>query len=413
VIADTPAAHLIWRAASQRHGVVMPARIVARTAADLPEVFNATVMAGALELEKRAGGAGRSSDAAKRAAMGEALEHYAARVCALPGRPSSEVEGEVVELADFSLHSREQRSHPGFPHRDFYEQPAIYTRCWSPLDNDAAWLPRALVGMGETGAGVTTSSGLAAATSPHVALLRAMQELVERDALMVTWLHGVPGRRVDLDPGYDDPVCERGGELACFDATPDYSPHPVALVLGQLPARGRARYALGAACRETWAGAVEKAFLEWVQGVTFAGYRLNHEAGPTYRSPLEVRTFDDHATYYTLRPDEWERLPIFRGRRFDRRPSAIGADSPGREILLLAHALCDAGVRVYYRDLTTPDLRQIGVHVVRALSPDLVPIFDDQRWPLLGGTAADVAARYSWTAGLRLTFPSPFPHPLG
>ena len=48
-----------------------------------------------------------------------------------------------------------------------------------------------------------------------------------------------------------------------------------------------------------------------------------------------------------------------------------------------------------------------------ALSPDLVAIHDDQRWPFLGGTAAAVAARYQWAAGLRLTFPSPFPHPLG
>lgn len=409
---DSPGARLIWRATGQRHGIVMPAWEIPQTAADVPGVFNAAVAAGPFAGEPRAGGAGRSSAAAKRAAIGEALEHYAARAFGLTGRTAPVVDGEVIELADFSLHSKQQRSRPGFPYRSFYEQTPTYTQCWSLIDNSAAWLPGALVGMSASGAGLTTSNGLAAATSPHVALLRATQELVERDALMITWLHGVPGRRVDLDHSYGDPILQLGGDIACFDATPDYSPHPVALVLGQVPTRGRARHALGAACRETWAGAVEKAYLEWAQGVTFAGYRLKHCAGPVYQSPLDVRTFDDHATYYTFRPDEWTRLPISRGERYSR-PSALDAGAPATEIVRLGRALHEADIRVFYRELTNKDLSQVGVHVVRALSPDLVPIYDDQRWPLLGGTAPDVAARYSWTAGLKLTFPSRFPHPLG
>ncbi len=403
----------MWGAAGQRHGIVMPARIVAKTAADLPGVFNATVMERPFESKQRAGGAGRSPEAARQAAIGEALEHYAARACALPGQLSSDIEGEVIELDDFTLHSSDQRSRPEFPYRAFYEQPAVNARCWSLIDNGAAWLPSALIGMGPEGAGVTTSSGLAVATSPHVALLRATQEIVERDALMITWLHGVPGRCVDLDPSYVDPIHERGGEVVCIDATPDYCPHPVALVLGQVPARGRARYALGAACRETWGGAVEKAYLEWAQGVAFAGYRLKNDAGLAYQSALDVRTFDDHATYYTFRPDEWKRLPIFGGARYSRPASGLDADGPSRAVVRLARALREVGVRVFYRELTTRDLSQIGIHVVRALSPDLVPIYDDQRWALLGGTAPDVAARYSWTAGLKLTFPSRYPHPLG
>jgi ribosomal protein S12 methylthiotransferase accessory factor len=403
----------MWRAAGQRHGIVLPVRDITQTAADVPGVFNAAVAAGPFDGESRAGGAGRSPAAAQRAAIGEALEHYAAGAFGPTGRQAAEVDGEVIELADFSLHSSLQRSRPEFPYRPFYEQSATYIRCWSLTDSTAAWLPGALVGMSAEGAGVTTSSGLAVAVSPHVALLRATQEIVERDALMVTWLHGVPGRRVDLDDSYSDPVRKLGGDVACFEATPDYSPHPVALVLGQVPMRGRARMALGAACRETWAGAVEKAYLEWAQGVTFAGYRLKHHAGRAYRSPLDVRTFDDHATYYTFRPDEWKRLPIFKTVKYSRPSDVKAAATPAREIVRLSRALQEAGIRVYYRELTTKDLSQVGLHVVRALSPELVPIFDDQRWPLLGGTAPNVAARYPWTAGLELTFPSRFPHPLG
>jgi ribosomal protein S12 methylthiotransferase accessory factor len=68
---------------------------------------------------------------------------------------------------------------------------------------------------------------------------------------------------------------------------------------------------------------------------------------------------------------------------------------------------------VFYRDLTTIDLRQLGLSCVRVLSPDLTPIHCDQRYPFLGGRTADVLWRYPWARGLSLTYPNPLPHPLG
>ena len=243
-----------------------------------------------------------------------------------------------------------------------------------------------------------------------MALLRALQELVERDALMVTWLHGVPGRRVSLPARYAGPVDALGGEAVCIDATPAYSPHPVALVCGQLPLRGRPRYSLGAACRETWAAAVEKAYLEWIQGVVFAGYYLAYNPDVELRDPRDVETFDDHAVYYTVRPEEWPKIPLLRGETVERNGKEPTA---GDSLARLALALAARGIAVYYRDLTTRDLRQLGLAVVRALSPHLAPIGCAQAWPFLGGTVPDVGLRYPWAADLGLCFPNPYPHPLG
>lgn len=93
------------------------------------------------------------------------------------------------------------------------------------------------------------------------------------------------------------------------------------------------------------------------------------------------------------------------------------ADAPvtGRladELVALVAALDRSGVAVFYRDLTTVDAAQVGLRVVRALAPALVPIHGNHNWPHLGGTAGDLAFRYP---GARpgSPFPNPAPHPLG
>ena len=274
------------------------------------------------------------------------------------------------------------------------------------------WVPHELVGLRGEG-GLTTSSGLAAATTSLRALLRAVQELVERDALMITWLHAIPGRQVALPEPYAGDVAALGGSVTCIDATPAWSPHPVALVAGSLPLRGRARISLGAACRGTWEAAVEKAFLEWAQGVFFVGEYLAQHPGLRFDSPADVDTFDAHAVYYSTAPREWARVALLHGETVapPRRPPPP-ATTAG-ELAQLVEQLHAAGVRLLYRDLTTVDLRQVGLHAVRALSPDLTPIFCHPRHPFLGGRTADVAWRYPWAAGMRLRFPNPMPHPLG
>ena len=359
------------------------------------------------------GGVGRDVASARLAAIGEALERYAAATCPLELRTRGDLDGEtVVPAAEFSLFSPEQVAAPGFAFAELYAADARYARAYSLHDNAPAWVPHELVGLRESA--LATSSGLAAGTSSLRALLRAVQELVERDALMITWLHGVPGRQVALGPRYTADVAALGGSVTCIDATPAYSPHPVALVAGSVPVRGRERFSLGAACRATWEEAVEKAFLEWAQGVFFVGEYLAHHPGLRFGSYDDVNTFDAHAVYYTTAPEEWARIALLQGEQV---PAPARRASPPRGVAAQLGALVShlhaEGVRLLYRDLTTIDLRQVGLHAVRVLSPDLTPIFCHAAHPFLGGRTPDVAWRYPWASGLALRYPNPMPHPLG
>ena len=71
------------------------------------------------------------------------------------------------------------------------------------------------------------------------------------------------------------------------------------------------------------------------------------------------------------------------------------------------------GIRLFYRDLTLPDVKETGLTVVRVLSPELSLIHGDERSPFLGGRTNDVAWRYKDIFEDQVDFPNKFPHPLG
>ncbi len=420
-------AELLLSAANFRHGIVLKPQVARTSMADLPGIWHVGVPRNSAQpWRSAAGGVGRDVRAAQLAAVGEALERYAAVTCTLPVSTRADLRRDaasetVVDAAEFSLLNALQRADAPPSFAALYREDAPYTRVFSVFDNAPAWVPHDLVSLRGEG-GLATSSGLAAGTTSLRALLRAIEELVERDALMITWLHGIPGRQVALPAHLEREVAALGGHVTCIDATPAYSPHPVALVAGSLPLRGRERFSLGAACRSTRDAAVEKAFLEWAQGVFFVGEYLAAHPGLRFDRYEDVETFDDHAVYYTTAPREWARIPLLLGA-----PPVAGAHGtpPGAPapagprastatvLARLVARLRDEGVRLYYRDLTTIDLRQVGLHAVRVLSPDLTPIFCHQRHPLLGGRTPDVLWRYPRAAGMDLCFPNPMPHPLG
>jgi ribosomal protein S12 methylthiotransferase accessory factor len=362
-----------------------------------------------------AGGVGRTSEIAEIAAIGEGLERYAAWTFPLQPQPQSTLPKSVRVLTgnDFSLFSGDQQR-AGLSNRLHDSFTWVQRMGGVSPQPQQVYAPAGLVALNPEHGGIATSSGLAAHSSLRFAQLRAIQELLERDALMTSWVWGIVPPRVELPAELVDPVVERGGFVAAFDITQAWNPHPVVAVLGNLPLEGRPRYALGSACRSTVAAAADKAWLEWNQGTLFAGYYVSRNAGLRLRAD-EVKTFEHHAGYYSLPNSpgqlEWDTLPIWNTQMGASSPYSKRAYEQTEDLKMLVALLDDAGVELFTRELTTVDLAQIGVHVARVLSPQLVPIHVEHGAPYLGGTGSDVAWRYPGMA--HLPHPSPFPHPLG
>src|SRR5690606_35189921 len=121
-------------------------------------------------------------------------------------------------------------------------------------------------------------------------------------------------------------------------------------------------------------------------GVLFAGVFEQHGDTEGIDDPATVRSFDQHAMYYTIHPDRWHSLPMFAARSDVGEPSVTGTPLATADALRAAKdALAQHHIRMFYRDLTMIDVEQLGLHVVRATSPDLASIFAHQEWPLIGG----------------------------
>lgn len=421
IIGDRVADRLPELAVGWRSGTVASCGPVPTTPADAP-IRQWSATAGPVDDRSPAGGAGRDDRTARDAAIGELLERYAAARFPLPVRDRDDLADadHCLRHDDFTLHARSQRQADRFPYADSYRRREV-TRVHSLATNRPVWVPANLVSNDPGFGHLATSNGLAAGPTTMVALLRAAQELVERDAFMISWLHQLSAPTVPVTAevaAVADPI---GARVRLLDLTPVYSPHPVAAVAGTALLAGRPRNSIGLACRSTFTEAAAKAALEWAQGVAFAGVNTATDPAGLRPAPAEVTDFDRHALFYTRRPELWDGLPLWSAAASpassgpvprDGRRAGSPEERPVRDQLRdLVGALADHGIELLYRDLTLPDVVACGVRVVRVLSPQLTPIHPDHRWPHLGGSTADLARRYPDATSTG--FPSPHPHPLG
>ncbi len=365
--------------------------------------------------ESAAGGIGRNEEDAQLAAIGEAVERYCATLIKLPLKAKQSIpRNKQIEAREWCLFTDEQRHDSRFPFGNIYSDSCLLTNVFDFQNNNEVWIPHPFVALRDDyQTGIPTSSGLAAGPTAQQALLRATQELIERDALMMTWLHCVPARSIKIPSKYSNKIRVLNGEVWAFDLTPAYSPFPVIAVAGGIQKRGKWRYSLGVACRETWQAALEKAYLEWNQGVLFAGIYEKHVDASSIVDPYKVKSFDEHAIFYTLHPELWHKLPMFSNTERIYEVSVKGNVMSTEQALKTAKTMLQKNkIRLYYRDLTTIDAYQLGIRVVRVTSPDLAPIFAHQEWPLTGKLHDKLRSRYPWASD-KLEFPNLMPHPLG
>ena len=133
-------AELLLSAADARHGMVLAPQVARTGMADLPGVVHVGVprtRAGD-GWSSASGGVGRDVASARSAALGEALERYAAATCALERRTRREIAGErVLPAAGFSLFTPDQVASPGFA-----------LGCFGLLTRASAWFLSARVVIG-------------------------------------------------------------------------------------------------------------------------------------------------------------------------------------------------------------------------------------------------------------------------
>ena len=174
---------------------------------------------------------------------------------------------------------------------------------------------------------------------------------------------------------------------------------------------------VGAAAAPTiavaWRKAVAEAFTvqRWVRD-----HALEHpdDAG---RPAVEIESFAGHTMFYA-HPDRAARA-AFLDDSPERRDTRDVAPLEGADVLEQIDAVCDRlaqrDVSAYAVDVTSPDVRSAGLHVVRVIAPELCQLDVIERARFLGGSRlyeaayeAGLVARPLTVAELNLD-PHPFP----
>ncbi len=397
-----------------------------------PYIYNATLAHFTLDaapLSMRInGGKGRTDAEARLSAMGEAMERYSALTWTHQTLRTGLMSENAISPTDCVLYAEEQ-----------YAAGRPYTK-WSP-DVPISWvsgvdlatgapteLPASLVFlMGappsrNDNLAPVSSNGLSAGSDLDQAILGGLYEVIERDALMITWLNKLPAIEIDTPNG------------GCFATRiiRHYALHGVQVRLLKLPTDQAAtvimaiadagphsgvRRVVGLGCDLDPLVAIDKAAFELCQLRPGVASRAQARADLSQlRSYAAVKTLDDHALFHTLPENAAEMDFLFSAgtscsvQDMARPPEQTVAQKIDR----IVADLTAAGSRVAYVDITAPDLASLAIKVVRVVATDFQPIhfgYGEGRFVSERLCSAPVKWGLRETA-LRLKDLNPCPHPL-
>ncbi len=335
-------------------------------------------------------GKGATREAAVRGAIGEGVERYSASLWN-PAALTRAAFNELPDKAAFDprslvLYDDAQYLQPDFPFAPYNPDVKLHWVEGLWLDTgESVKLPALATHMHFPAEPAerfaqTTSNGLAAGVNFEDAALRALYELIERDAFMLSWLAGRSAVRL-AEEGCDA-VSERAlrevnrlgaqTELYLLDAG---TQHPTVVCLGLGDGRSWPGVTIGLAAHADIGIALQRAVLEHGHYGAYMRRLMLEGRHRDVSTSGDVLTGLDHGLYY-VRPDRVAALEPLRSGSGGTTAVAELRSRYVQEPTLGACVAClrEAGIRAAAADLTSPDVALAAVRVVRAFGTDMQPI---------------------------------------
>ncbi|MCX6358189.1 MAG: YcaO-like family protein [Armatimonadetes bacterium] len=262
------------------------------------------------------------------------------------------------------------------------------------------------------------STGAACAATLTEGMLKGLCELIERDAFMIVWRNSLPVPRVrfaaDTPLGrlFAEKFQRPGLDYAVFHTTLDLGmPSFVGVLIDSR--EDPPSTLVGGAAHPDPERAVIKTLLEMSQGLKWKDHM---EAPPPVEPGFTgIRSFTDRAYLYALNDMRPAFDFLFHGGR-DVDISGIASldhGDPGSNLRRCVDTLAGRGLEALAMDLTTVDVEQCGLHVVRTMAPGLETMEGDHLLPFLGGRRwRDVPVELGYRQhALDAGSVNPYPHP--
>ena len=384
------------------------------------------------KFERIASGKGRTTDDAIAGAIGEAVERYcAAHVDSQRTRIAAfeAVADSAVAPPEFVLYSASQYAQKNFRYHRWEPKDEV---TWIPaLDvpgDRPVHVPASLVFLAanpsraEDALCPSTSNGLAAGPDLESAVLGGLSELIERDGFLIFWMNRLPAPEVEFSANPPLAASIRshysrfGVGVRVFNVSTDL-PMYVMMAVALDPSGLGPAALVGLGCHVNPALALEKSLMEVCQIRPGEIQRHRREQpGNRLKRYADVRTLNDHSAFLGVGERLCELDFLLKNgqrQRLDQLPN-LDLGNPRANLEACARVLAGLGYRVLYSELTTPDVADYGLHVVRVLATGLQPMhfgFGEER---LGGQRLfTVPQRLGYASGPRTEADlNPCPHPL-
>src|SRR5262245_49679494 len=281
-----------------------------------PEVFVASGMLppwGARQQELAVGGAGWTAEEAEMACVGEAIERL--QPYPLPGDRSLRasfahwpLDEPAIVPEEWVLFHPEQYAQPGFPFEPFTRATECRWVCFRhATDGSPCWVPEEFAFLftrpGEPHQlAPAVSTGMSCGRRGDPVLLRGVQEVIERDAVMGAWWDRYPIEEWPLrevlagfPPDVPRRVLRPNLIYRFYRVDSPYSSH-VTLTTVAGEDRAGFLFSIGSACRETRQASWNKSLLEAIHGRHYVRHLLREHPEAAGHAPVD---FTEHAVYYS------------------------------------------------------------------------------------------------------------------
>ncbi|MBK7995427.1 MAG: YcaO-like family protein [Blastocatellia bacterium] len=389
-----------------------------------PEVFmwGATLSSSGFNNKSlNVGGAAWTKEAARMACIGEAIERFQASP--LPQDQfikasinSWSLDEMLVKPDEWVLFHDEQYSQKDFPFTKFDNNTICNWVCFRSFASGLPyWIPEELAYLfprselscttdNHQSLCASISTGLSAGRLGHPVLLRGVQEVIERDAIIGAWWESYPLEEYPanfvfslLDQEIKRRVIRPNLTYKFYRIDSPYSSNVTIVSVEGLDLEGYC-FSAGAACRETIKESWLKSILEAIQGRGFVRY-LKDEIIQGKAKPIIPTDFSEHAVYYSIYPEKLSSTVLQRAKKINNLPIF-----DQENLNILSEKL---GVKhpILFRNMTPTNIDQTANwQVLKVAVPGLQPLHGNHNWPHLGGKLWKSRSLEDWSKIL----PHPF-----
>ncbi|MDH6310948.1 ribosomal protein S12 methylthiotransferase accessory factor [Dysgonomonas sp. PFB1-18] len=368
-------------------------------------------------------GCGYNWEQALLSTTGEVIERYSSGFfdnSTLIISPYNNLKEEAIHPSQYALFHKKQYEDLNFQIKEFTENLEVtWTKTLDLTTGKEVYCPAQHIFLpfynDRNIINLTTSTGLSSHSNIYQAILNCIYESIERDSFVMTWMQNIVPPKIKIThdiQSFINKYFSNNIEFHLFDMTYDIEmPTTLGFCVGE--SEYGKFIATAAASRSSYRESLEKTILELGQSVPFFRWQLEEKKDWNPQSFNQIKEFDDHPIFYQKRPDLWHVYDKFLTAKETKTVNFENKFEGDKkeEIRRIVQIFKDKNYNVLFKDLTTVDMAELGIYVVRVLVPQLLQLGGIYPYYYLGGKRLyEVPESLGYTAH-DFDLLNPYPHP--